>query len=93
MRDAESPIPKRWRIGLFISRVGKRYANNTNTVSVPGYFRTDATVAWRSDTYELRLNVFNLLGKFYYDALIQSDGGRIVPGSGRTAQLTLTVRR
>jgi len=28
----------------------------------------------------------------YYDALIQSDGGRSVPGSGRTAMLSLNYR-
>jgi catecholate siderophore receptor len=73
--------------------LGKRYANNTNTVSVPGYTRWDATLAWRQPHYEVRLNVFNLTGSRYYDSLVQSDGGRAVPGSGRTAMLSLVWRQ
>lgn len=72
---------------------GRRYLNNTNTVSVPGYTRWDATVAWRQPHYEVRLNVFNLFDARYYDGLIQSDGGRAVPGSGRTAMLSLVWRQ
>ena len=73
--------------------LGKRFLNNTNTVSVPGYTRWDATIAWRRAHYDVRLNVFNLTGARYYDSLIQSDGGRAVPGSGRTAMLSLAWRQ
>jgi catecholate siderophore receptor len=73
--------------------LGKRYANNTDTVSAPGYTRWDATLAWRQPRYEVRLNVFNLTGARYYDSLVQSDGGRAVPGSGRTAMLSLVWRQ
>jgi len=38
------------------------------------------------------VNLLNLTNKYYYDALIQSDGGRAVPGIGRTALLTATYR-
>jgi catecholate siderophore receptor len=40
----------------------------------------------------VRLNVFNLTNKYYYDALIPSDGGRAVPGSGVSATLSLNYR-
>jgi len=73
--------------------VGKRFANNTDTVSVPGYTRWDATVAWKRPHYEVRLNVFNLTDSRYYESLIQSDGGRATPGSGRTAMLSLVWQR
>jgi catecholate siderophore receptor len=33
-----------------------------------------------------------LANKMYYDALIQSDGGRAVPGNGRTAMISLDYR-
>jgi catecholate siderophore receptor len=72
--------------------LGKRFLNNTNTVSVPGYTRWDATIAWRQRRYEVRLNVFNLTGARFYDALIPSDGGRAVPGTGRSAMLSLVWR-
>jgi catecholate siderophore receptor len=36
--------------------------------------------------------VLNLTNKQYYDALIPSDGGRAVPGLGRTFLATLNYR-
>ena len=73
--------------------LGQRFLNNTDTVSVPGYTRWDATVAWKRPHYEVRLNVFNLRNARYYDSLVQSDGGRAVPGSGRTAMLSLVWKQ
>jgi catecholate siderophore receptor len=72
--------------------VASRFANNTDSLRVPGYTRLDATVAWRQPRYDIRLNVFNLTDKHYYDALIPSDGGRAVPGTGVTGMLTFTYR-
>jgi catecholate siderophore receptor len=74
--------------GLFAQ--SRRYLNNTNLVSAPGYVRLDATAAWRRGPLEVRLNLQNLAGVRYYDNLIQSDGGRATPGSGRTLMLTLS---
>ena len=82
-----------WQVGGGAVYVSKRYANNTDTVSAPSYVRFDATVAWRQPNYEVRLNVFNLFNKTYYDSLIQSDGGRIVPGAARTGMITVVLRR
>ena len=65
---------------------------NIDQVSVPGYTRVDATVAYHQPKYDIRLNVLNLTNKDYYDALIQSDGGRSVPGITRTVLLTGTYR-
>jgi catecholate siderophore receptor len=67
--------------------------NNTDLVSVPSYVRWDATLAYRQPHYEVRLNLFNLFDAHYYDSLIQSDGGRAVPGTGRTALVSLVYRR
>ena len=61
-------------------------------MSVPGYTRIDATVAYHQPKYDIRLNVLNLANRDYYDALIQSDGGRSVPGIGRIVLLTGTYR-
>jgi len=73
--------------------MSQRYLNNTDLVSVPGYTRFDATIAWRQPHYDIRLNLFNLLNARYYDSLIQSDGGRAVPGTGRTAMISLVWRQ
>jgi catecholate siderophore receptor len=82
-----------WEVGGGGLYVGRRFLNNTDLVSVPGYTRLDATLAWRRPRYDVRLNVFNLADARYYDGLIQSDGGRAVPGSGRTVMLSLVWKQ
>ncbi|MBC7395232.1 MAG: TonB-dependent receptor, partial [Variovorax sp.] len=57
-----------------------------------GYVRFDALLAYHQPKYDIRLNLFNLSNKYYYDALIPSDGGRSVPGSGRAATVSLNYR-
>jgi catecholate siderophore receptor len=81
-----------YELGGGVTYVGLRYANNTNTVQVPDFARVDLTAAYRQPTYDLRLNVFNLLNTMYYEQVIASDGGRAVAGSGLTAMLTYTHR-
>ncbi len=78
-----------WEVGGGAAWQSRRFMNNTNLVQVPGYVRWDGTLAWRRRDVEVRLNVFNLTNKLYYDALVQSDGGRAVPGTGRTAMLSV----
>ena len=70
--------------------MSKRFANNTNVVSVGDYVRADATLAYHQPKYDVRLNLLNLTDRVNYDALIPSDGGRSVPGIRRTALLTYT---
>jgi hypothetical protein len=51
-----------------------------------------SNIACHWSQYDVRLNVLNLGNKNYYDALMQSDGRRPVPGIGRTALLTASYR-
>ncbi|MFL6696227.1 MAG: TonB-dependent receptor [Vitreoscilla sp.] len=81
-----------WDIGGGAVYASKRYANNTNATQVGGYARWDGTLAYHQPKYDLRLNVFNLFDRRYFDALIPSDGGRAVPGTGRSAMLSLSWR-
>ncbi|WP_454056176.1 TonB-dependent receptor [Cupriavidus sp. Marseille-Q8015] len=81
-----------WEIGGGAFYMSQRYANNQNTTQVGGFVRWDGMIAFHQPKYDVRLNLFNLFDKKYYDALIQSDGGRSVPGTGRTAMLSLTYR-
>ena len=85
-------IKETYEIGGGVFYVGQRYANNQNTVQVPEYTRLDLTAAYKQPTYDVRLNVYNVLNTMYYDALMASDGGRAVPGAGTTAMLTLNYR-
>ena len=81
-----------WELGGGFVYVSRRFANNTNLVAVPDYMRWDTSFTWRQPSYEVRLNLFNLFNKAYYDALITSDGGRAVPGSSRSAMLSVNYR-
>jgi catecholate siderophore receptor len=81
-----------WEVGGGAFYMSQRYANNTNTVQVGGSVRWDAMLAYHQPKYDVRLNLFNVFDKRYYDALIPSDGGRAVPGTGRTAMLSFVYR-
>jgi catecholate siderophore receptor len=81
-----------WETGGGLTYMSQRFANNANSVSVGGYVRYDATIAYHQPKYDIRLNILNLTNKQYFDALIPSDGGRSVPGIGRTALVTVAYR-
>ena len=85
-------LSKDWELGGGPTYVSNRYANQNDTVQVGSYVRWDTMLAYTQPKYDVRLNLFNLTNKMYYDALIQSDGGRSVPGSGRTALLSVNYR-
>ncbi|HEU0198687.1 MAG TPA: TonB-dependent siderophore receptor [Nevskiaceae bacterium] len=79
-----------WSAGTGVVWQSSRYANVQNTVSVPSFVRWDATVAYTRPKYDIRLNLLNLSNVHYFDNLIQSDGGRAVPGLSRSALVTVT---
>jgi catecholate siderophore receptor len=81
-----------WEIGGGAVAMASRWLNNTNLVQAAGYTRWDGTLAYRRRDWDIRLNLFNLGNTAYYDALIQSDGGRAVPGTGRSAMLSVNWR-
>ncbi|SAK50866.1 TonB-dependent siderophore receptor [Caballeronia catudaia] len=81
-----------WQIGGGPSYVSSRYAANNNLVEVGGYVRWDVMAAYHQKSYDIQFNVLNMTDKKYYDALIPSDGGRAVPGLGRTFLATLNYR-
>jgi catecholate siderophore receptor len=81
-----------WEVGGGLTYMSKRYANNTNVVSAPGFVRFDATLAYHQPKYEVRLNMLNVTDEQYIQSVIQSDGGRSVPGIGRTTLATFTYK-
>ena len=85
-------VTPQWEVGGGATYMSGRFLNNTDLVRVPGYTRLDMTIAYHQPRYDIRLNIFNLADARYYDSLIQSDGGRAVPGSGRTAMISLVYR-
>lgn len=85
-------VTPQWETGGGATYMSPRFASNTNVVSAAGYTRWDGTVAYHLSKYDIRLNLLNLTNKEYISALIPSDGGRSVPGSGRTALITVAHR-
>jgi catecholate siderophore receptor len=81
-----------WEVGGGLTYMSKRYANNTNVVSAPGFVRFDATLAYHQPKYEVRLNMLNVTDEQYIQSVTQSDGGRSVPGIGRTTLATFTYK-
>jgi catecholate siderophore receptor len=68
----------------------KAYANATNTLYVPDYWRFDAMMSYKIDkNATLQLNLYNLTDEMYY---AQYYGGHAVPAPGRSASLSLRVR-
>ncbi|WP_019140617.1 TonB-dependent receptor [Noviherbaspirillum massiliense] len=85
-------VTPEWEAGGGFTYLSERFANNTNLVSAGGFTRWDATIAYHQPKYDVRLNLLNLTDKEYFDSLVPSDGGRAVPGIGRTALLTVSYR-
>jgi catecholate siderophore receptor len=81
-------LTKQWEVGGGATYLSSRFMNNTDLTGVASYARFDATMAFHQPHYDIRLNLFNLANKYYYDNLIASDGGRAVPGTGRSAMLS-----
>jgi len=93
-------VARDWKVGGGVDFIGKRLGYSIPTATpytapvtryVPGYGRVDALVQWDQPTYAVKLNLFNLLGQRYYDA-IYPNGGFAVPGVDRSAQLTLSYK-
>lgn len=83
-------LPYRVTVGTGVNFVDKRYSNNIETSSVPGYWLQDALVSWKAtDNLDLRLNVYNLWNEEYIDRV---GGGHSIPGSGRTVILTASLK-
>jgi catecholate siderophore receptor len=82
-------ITDNWRVGGGFEASGKRYGNATNTVEAPAYVRWDALLEYAVEKYSIKLNLFNLFNTSYYEGLY---AGHVVPGTTRTAQLTLSTK-
>lgn len=79
-------LPRRLSLGGGLRHIGRRYANTLNTRFVDGYWTADVMASYPlSPHVDLRLNIYNLTDKFYFDRL---GGGHIIPGPGRAATLS-----
>ncbi|HRH72766.1 MAG TPA: TonB-dependent receptor, partial [Zoogloea sp.] len=71
--------------------VGKRYADNANTVALPSYAVADAALAWKHDNRTtLRLLGRNLTDKVY--ATTSYGSQQLVLGQGRSVEIVAEVK-
>jgi iron complex outermembrane recepter protein len=72
--------------GLFF--VGDREATLPNTITIPSYIRTDATIFYKQPNYQLGLSFKNLFDTKYYD----SQGFLLSPGAPFTVLGTISIK-
>lgn len=80
------------QIGGGTQYMGKVIGNAANASRiVPDYWTTDLMVSYRfSNSFSLRLNIYNVADNRYIET--SSSTGHVIPGPGRSAALTATVR-
>ena len=83
-------LPSGFNIGGGARFVDRRFENTINTRKVDAYWTFDVMYSYPiSDHVDLKLNLYNLTDKFYFDRI---GGGHIVPGPGRMAMLGTSFR-
>ena len=67
-----------------------RFSNDTNTNKIPDFWLVNAMAGYEvTEEVDLQLNVTNLLDEEYFDSI---GGGHVVPGRGRTAILSTSLK-
>ena len=81
-----------WTASTGLRYVGKRYADNANTLTMPAYTTTDLALQWKAtrDT-TLTLRSYNVFDKQYFTTAYYS-GTQWFNGPGRQIQLTVQHR-
>jgi catecholate siderophore receptor len=84
-------LPWNFEFGGGAQFVDSRYSSNgANRRQAPDYWLFDATLAYNvNKNFSLRLNIMNLADERYIDRV---GGGHFIPGAGRTAVLTASLK-
>lgn len=77
-----------WYAETGLTLVGQRYADNLNTVVLPGYGRWDALAGFRQKDWDLRAALNNISDKTYYSSA--TSAAQIQPGEPRSLVVTGT---
>lgn len=81
-----------WTLSGGLRHVGKRYADNANTLKLPAYTTADLALQWQaSAATTLTLRSFNLFDKRYFSTAYYTTSQWLV-GEGRRVELTLNHR-
>jgi catecholate siderophore receptor len=79
-------LPHGWQVGGGLVYATERLLNNANTAIVDGYTRMDATVAYVTNRYTVRMNLLNLTNQEYFEV---ASAGRATPAQSATALATI----
>ncbi|BBN52219.1 hypothetical protein TRE132_03440 [Pseudomonas chlororaphis subsp. aurantiaca] len=77
-----------WYAETGLTLVGDRYADNANTVMLPGYGRWDALAGFRQKDWDLRAALNNISDRTYYSSA--TSAGQIQFGDPRSLVVTGT---
>ena len=89
---SEYHLSNRWEIGGGGNWLSRRFADEAETTSVPGYVVWNAMASYRvSPRLRLQLNGYNLFNRLYYDGLYYTSAAEnhAIPGAGRSVALTV----
>ncbi|CAN7553586.1 TonB-dependent receptor [Variovorax paradoxus] len=75
-----------------VNYVAARYASLSNLVTLPSYVTADLAASYRTERYELSVNLKNITGRKYYVSAHGSVDNLIMPGPGRELQVALTAK-
>lgn len=82
-------ITPEWEVGGGVFLASSRFADSVNEVSLPGYGRLDATVAYHQKHFDIQANVFNLLDKEYFES---GQARTALPGVPLSGQISLRIK-
>jgi catecholate siderophore receptor len=78
-----------WEIGGGVFYSSERHTDTVNEVTLPGYARLDAVLAYHQKHYDVQLNVFNLTDTVYYES---GQTRSALPGAPVSGQLSLRLK-
>jgi catecholate siderophore receptor len=78
-----------WEIGGGVFYASERHTDTVNEVTLPGYARLDAVLAYHQKHYDVQLNVFNLTDTVYYES---GQTRSALPGAPVSGQLSVRLK-
>lgn len=78
-----------WEFGGGVFYSSERHTDTVNEVTLPGYARLDAVLAYHQKHYDVQLNVFNLTDTVYYES---GQTRSALPGLPVSGQLSVRVK-
>lgn len=91
--EANANLPpehnRNFEIGGGVFYATDRYADNVNEVTLPGYARLDAVVAYHQKHYDIQMNIFNLTDTVYYES---GQTRSALPGMPISGQLSVNFK-